>query len=115
MNNPFGFVAQFIGLRSVRRFVSRADEKISYSGYRFPPKIIHRAIWLYLRFPLSLRDVEDLLSERGIAIPIPGGSGVLTTFLKRQCPEFRQDGPFLSGIRRLDLDDRRVVGRRAAR
>ncbi|MSO98375.1 MAG: IS6 family transposase, partial [Rhodospirillaceae bacterium] len=26
---------------------------ISYSGYRFPPEIIHRAIWLYLRFTLS--------------------------------------------------------------
>ena len=42
--------------------------KISYSGYRFPPEIIHQAIWLYLRFTLSFRDVEDLLSERGIAI-----------------------------------------------
>jgi transposase-like protein len=39
--------------------------KISYSGYRFPPVIIHQAIWLYLRFTLSLRDVEDLLAERG--------------------------------------------------
>ena len=43
-------------------------KKISYSGYRFPPEIIRRAIWLYLRFTLSLRDVEDLLSERGIAV-----------------------------------------------
>ena len=34
-------------------------KKISYSGYRFPPEIIHQAIWLYLRFTLSLRDVED--------------------------------------------------------
>jgi transposase-like protein len=42
--------------------------KISYSGYRYPPGIIHHAIWLYLRFTLSLRDVEDLLSERGIAV-----------------------------------------------
>src|SRR3984893_11971582 len=42
--------------------------KISYAGYRFPPEIIHQAIWLYLRFTLSLRDVEDLLAERGIAI-----------------------------------------------
>jgi transposase-like protein len=33
-----------------------------------PPEIIHQAIWLYLRFTLSLRDVEDLLAERGIAI-----------------------------------------------
>ena len=42
--------------------------KISYSGYRFPPEIIHQAIWLYLRFTLSLRDVEDLLAERGVAV-----------------------------------------------
>jgi len=40
--------------------------KISYAGYRFPPDIIQQAIWLYLRFTLSFRDVEDLLAERGI-------------------------------------------------
>jgi putative transposase len=43
-------------------------KKISYSGYRFPPEIIHQAIWLYLRFTLSFRDVEDLLAERGITV-----------------------------------------------
>jgi putative transposase len=42
--------------------------KISYAGYRFPPEVIHQAIWLYLRFTLSYRDVEDLLAERGIAV-----------------------------------------------
>ena len=42
--------------------------KISYSGYRFPPVIIQRAIWLYARFTLGLRDVEDLLAERGIIV-----------------------------------------------
>ena len=41
---------------------------MSYSGYRFPPEVIQQAIWLYLRFTLSLRDVEDLLAERGIAV-----------------------------------------------
>ena len=34
--------------------------KISYAGYRFPPEIIQQAIWLYLRFTLSFRDVEGL-------------------------------------------------------
>jgi putative transposase len=34
----------------------------------FPPEIICQAIWLYLRFALSLRDVEDLLAERGIEV-----------------------------------------------
>ena len=43
-------------------------EKVSYAGYRFPPEIIDQAIWLYLRFTLSLRDVEDLLAERGVAV-----------------------------------------------
>ncbi len=43
-------------------------KKISYAGYRFPPEIIQQAIWLYLRFTLSLRDVEDLLAERGLAV-----------------------------------------------
>jgi DDE domain len=42
--------------------------KISYSGYRFPAEIIHQAIWLYLRFTLSFRDVEELLAERGIVV-----------------------------------------------
>src|ERR1700678_4659539 len=42
--------------------------KISYAGYRFPPEVIDHAIWLYLRFTLSLRDVEDLLAERGITV-----------------------------------------------
>jgi putative transposase len=35
---------------------------------RFPAEIIAHAVWLYLRFPLSLRDVEDLLAERGINV-----------------------------------------------
>jgi putative transposase len=42
--------------------------KIGYTGYRFPPEIIHQAIWPYLRFTLSLRDVEDLLAARGVAV-----------------------------------------------
>src|SRR5476651_736205 len=43
-------------------------KKISYKGYRFPPEIIQQAIWLYVRFTLSFRDVEDLLAERGILV-----------------------------------------------
>ena len=43
-------------------------QKISYSRHRFPPLIIQHAIWLYFRFSLSYRDVEDLLAERGIDV-----------------------------------------------
>jgi putative transposase len=39
-----------------------------YRGFRFPKAIIQHAIWLYLRFTLSLRDVEELLAERGIGV-----------------------------------------------
>src|SRR5205807_9510015 len=51
-----------------RRPYARAMRPLSYSGYRFPPEIIQHAIWLYLRFTLSFRDVEELLAERGIDV-----------------------------------------------
>src|ERR1700682_1881693 len=41
---------------------------ISSPRHQFPPVIIRRAVWLYLRFSLSFRDVEDLLAERGFDI-----------------------------------------------
>ena len=39
-----------------------------YHGYRFPSEIISHAVWLYYRFALSFRDVEDLLAQRGITV-----------------------------------------------
>jgi hypothetical protein len=41
-------------------------QPISYAHHQFPAEVIQHAIWLYLRFTLSYRDVEELLSERGI-------------------------------------------------
>jgi len=43
-------------------------QPISYARHRFPPDIIRHAVWLYLRFTLSYRDVEDLLAERGLMV-----------------------------------------------
>lgn len=40
--------------------------QLSYARHRFPPVIIQHAVWLYFRFALSFRDVEDMLAERGI-------------------------------------------------
>ena len=77
--------AEYIGSRLVRKVskglvtplracgpaggsVATGMKKISYRSYRFPSEIIQQAIWLYLRFTLSLRDVEDLLAERGIMV-----------------------------------------------
>ncbi|MBF9235377.1 IS6 family transposase [Microvirga alba] len=40
----------------------------SYKRHRFPPQIIAHAVWLYFRFPLSLRLVEEMLLKRGIVV-----------------------------------------------
>src|SRR3954464_12214004 len=40
----------------------------SYVGYRFPAEIISHAVWLYFRFPLSLRHVNEILAARGIDV-----------------------------------------------
>src|SRR5438309_3006049 len=42
--------------------------RIRYAGYRFPAEIIGHAVWLYFRFPLGLRMVEELLAARGIIV-----------------------------------------------
>ena len=43
-------------------------QSVSYARHRFPPVVIQHTVWLYLRFTLSYRDVEDLLAERGLDI-----------------------------------------------
>jgi hypothetical protein len=68
VGNLKGIVTALTACALLRVWLAKAMQKISYRGYRFPPEIIRQAIWLYLRFTLSLRDVEDLLAERGIAV-----------------------------------------------
>jgi putative transposase len=43
-------------------------EKPSYKGFRFPPEIISHCVWLYHRFPLSLREVEEMMLQRGVTV-----------------------------------------------
>ncbi len=43
-------------------------DKLSYRRHRFPGIVIQQAVWLYFRFALSYRDVEDMLAERGIDV-----------------------------------------------
>src|ERR1700730_9276616 len=43
-------------------------DQLSYCRHRFPPPLIQHAIWLYLRFTLSYRDVEELLADRGLEV-----------------------------------------------
>jgi putative transposase len=42
---------------------------LCYRRHRFPPEIIQHAIWLYPRFTLSYRDVEELLADKGLTSP----------------------------------------------
>src|SRR5215207_9190890 len=42
--------------------------KSPYAGHRFPAEVISQAVWLYFRFPLSLRMVEEMLAARGIIV-----------------------------------------------
>src|SRR5215510_8367505 len=54
-----------------------------YHGHRFPPEIISYAVWLYHRFCLSFRDVEDVLAERGILVSYEA--------IRRWCRKFGPD------------------------
>jgi putative transposase len=51
---------------AVRRRLASSDETDIFKRHRFPPEIIRHAVWLYARFTLSFRDVEELLAERGV-------------------------------------------------
>ena len=44
------------------------DRPGHFHRHRFPAEVISYAVWLYYRFPLSHRDVEELLAERGIQV-----------------------------------------------
>ena len=52
----------------VHRTGGMKNSSISYKRHRCPQQIIAHAVWLYFRFPLSLRLVEELLLERGIIV-----------------------------------------------
>lgn len=47
---------------------SAAARSTRYTGFRFPAEIIGHAVWLYFRFSLSYRDVEELLAARGVMV-----------------------------------------------
>ena len=63
---------------------------ISYARHQFPPTVIRHAVWLYHRFTLSFRGVEELLAERGIDVSYesvpPLGAEVRTAICSRSCP-----------------------------
>jgi len=76
--------------------------KISYARHRFPPDVIQRAVWLYLRFTLSYRDVEDLLAERGLDVSYETVRRWVQKFGRLYACELRRRRPRPSGRWHLD-------------
>src|SRR6476660_450273 len=60
----------------------------SYKGHRYPVEIINHCVWLYFRFPLSFREVEELMLERGVAVSYET--------IRRWCAKFGQ--AYASGL-----------------
>jgi len=86
--------------------------QLSYRRHRFPPSIIQQAVWLYLRFTLSYRDVEDLLAERGLDISYETVRRWVLKFNPLIARKLRQRRPRPSNRWHLDEMVARIAGRR---
>jgi putative transposase len=80
--------------------------------HRFPPPIIQHAIWLYLRFTLSYRDVEELLAERGLEVSYETVRRWVLKFGPGFARRFRRSRPRPSDRWHLDEMVVRIVGKR---
>jgi transposase-like protein len=80
---------------------------ISFARHQFPPAIIRQAVWLYVRFTLSYRDVEDLLAERGLDISYETVRRWVLKFGPRFARELRRRRPRPTS--RWHLDEMAVV------
>jgi putative transposase len=81
-------------------------------GRRFPHVIISHAVWLYLRFPLSFRDVEELLAERGIEVSYESIRRWVATFGPRLAEELRTREAKPGRVWHLDEMAVRIGGKR---
>jgi putative transposase len=62
-----------------------------YAGYRYPSQIISHAVWLYHRFTLSFRDIEELLAARGITVSYETVRNWCDKFGQRYCSQIRKN------------------------
>ena len=65
----------------------------SYKGFRFPPEIISHCVWLYHRFPLSFRDVQELMLERGVDVSYETIRAWCDRFGQEYANQLRSRGP----------------------
>src|ERR1700721_104301 len=87
-------------------------DQLSYRRHRFPPPIIQHAIWLYLRFTLSYRDVEELLAERGLEASFETVRRWVLKFGPRFARRPRRSRPRPSDRWHLDEMVVRIAGKR---
>jgi transposase-like protein len=86
--------------------------ELSYRRHRFPPVVIQHAVWLYLRFTLSYRDVEDLLAERGLDVSYETVRSWVLKFGPVIARRLRQRRPRPSNRWHLDEMVVRIAGER---
>src|SRR5947207_10911858 len=86
--------------------------ELSYRRHRFPAEIIQHAIWLYLRFTLSYRDVEELLAERGLDTSYETVRRWVLKFGPLIARKLRQGRPRPSARWHLDEIVVRIAGKR---
>src|SRR6202047_3019326 len=85
---------------------------ISYRRHRFPPAVIQHAVWLYLRFTLSYRDVEELLAQRGLDLSYESVRCWVLKFGPMIARRLRQRRPRPSDRWHLDEMMVRIAGKR---
>src|SRR5258706_1238203 len=86
-------------------------DQLSYSRHRFPPPVIQHSIWLYLRFTLSYRDVEELLAERGLEVSYETVRRWVLKFGSRIARRLRRSRPRPTDWWHLDEMVVRIAGR----
>ena len=85
---------------------------ISYRRHRFPPALIQHAVWLYLRFTLSYRDVEELLAQRGLDLSYESVRSWVLKFGPMIARRLRRRRPRPSDRWHLDEMVVRIAGKR---
>jgi putative transposase len=73
--------------------MTKAKHYGAFKGHRFPPEFITYAVWSYFRFPLSLRDVEDLFAARGIIVSYETIRKWVGKFGTKYAASIRRDRP----------------------
>lgn len=73
--------------------MTKPKQSGAFSGHRFPPEIIAYAVWAYHRFPMSLRDVEDLLATRGVVVSYETIRAWAAKFGSKYARVIRRDHP----------------------